>query len=140
MTLSFRQSFEELEGKCKRPAKMANLAFDGRRKSFRTPALPAIVSHRMTATVSVVVGAIGGVNRWGLPHGSLRRDLVSGVGPRGISDAGMELESNGLVHRNLTACSGLELVEESASSKREMARSILEKLDPGILGRLNGSC
>lgn len=94
---------------------LVGLTFDDGYADFLHAALPVLRRHSCTATVFVLPGRPGGSNEWD-PLGP-RRPLLTESDVRTVADAGMEIGSHGLVHRDLTLASDAELTEETRRSR-----------------------
>ncbi|WP_328732472.1 polysaccharide deacetylase family protein [Streptomyces caniferus] len=102
-----------------RDAGLVGLTFDDGYADFLTGALPLLRRHDCTATVFVLPGRPGGDNAWD-PLGP-RKPLLTEAGIRAVADAGMEVGSHGLLHRDLTTADETALERESAASRRLLA-------------------
>ncbi len=100
---------------------LVGLTFDDGYADFLHEALPVLRRHGCTATVFVLPGRLGGSNAWD-PLGP-RKPLLTEEEIRRIADAGMEIGSHGMHHRDLTELSDDELRSETHRS-REMIRHI----------------
>lgn len=120
-TITFADLFRVLDGTDPAPPKPVIVTFDDGYSSFLELALPAIVSHKMKATIFIVAGEVGGYNRWDMEHGVARRQLLSEEGIRAVLEAGMEVGSHGWAHRNMRDCTEPEFREEIFRSKLELA-------------------
>ncbi|GHH45166.1 polysaccharide deacetylase family protein [Streptomyces candidus] len=99
---------------------LVGLTFDDGYADFLDAALPALRRHGCTATVFVLPGRPGGTNEWD-PLGP-RRPLLTESGIREAAEAGMEIGSHGLVHRDLTRATDEELRLETRSSRALIRR------------------
>jgi peptidoglycan/xylan/chitin deacetylase (PgdA/CDA1 family) len=99
---------------------LVGLTFDDGYADFLEAALPALRRHACTATVFVLPGRAGGSNEWD-PLGP-RRPLLTESGIRAVAEAGMEIGSHGLVHRDLTRTTDEELLLETQRSRRLIGR------------------
>jgi peptidoglycan/xylan/chitin deacetylase (PgdA/CDA1 family) len=129
-TISFADLRSMVSGKRPHTGREVLVTFDDGYESFRRLAVPTLVRHGMTATVFVVVGELGGINRWDVGEGIERRDLMSADGLREVQEAGMTVGVHGWAHRDLMACSPTEREAEIYESK-----VVLER----ILGRPVGT-
>jgi peptidoglycan/xylan/chitin deacetylase (PgdA/CDA1 family) len=100
---------------------LAGLTFDDGYRDFLDRAVPLLRRYGCTATVYVVAGLLGGDNAWD-PLGP-RRPLLTADGVRAAADAGMEIGSHGLLHRDLTTAGAAALTEETVRS-----RALLEEV------------
>ncbi|EST38022.1 hypothetical protein N566_09740 [Streptomycetaceae bacterium MP113-05] len=99
---------------------LVGLTFDDGYQDFLDEAVPLLHRHGCTATVFVLPGRFGGSNVWD-PLGP-RKPLLTPEGVRAASDAGMEVGSHGMLHRELTALGPDALHEETAGSREALAR------------------
>ena len=95
--------------------RLVGLTFDDGYADFLHGALPVLREHGCTATVFVLPGRLGGSNAWD-PLGP-RKPLLSEDEIRAVADAGMEIGSHGLHHRDLTELSDAELRAETHRSR-----------------------
>jgi peptidoglycan/xylan/chitin deacetylase (PgdA/CDA1 family) len=109
-----RRSGEALSGKS------VVITFDDGYVSFLDYAVPALQVRGMSATAFLVVGEIGGFNRWDESEGIPRRALMSEANVEGLIAAGFEIGSHGWAHRDLVACSPKELEEEIGRSRQAL--------------------
>jgi len=98
-------------------AGLVGLTFDDGYVDFLQHAAPVLETHRMTATVYVVAGRLGGQNAWdeGPPL-----DLVSAAQVREIAAAGHEVGSHTLTHVSLPGADRVTLRSEVGDSKRAL--------------------
>lgn len=96
------------------------VTFDDGYDSFCSNALPVLRKFDLTATLFLVAGEIGGVNRWDVACGMPELRLMDIAAIREVLGEGMEIGSHGWQHRDLTACTAAELREETLRSKREL--------------------
>ncbi|WP_069173849.1 polysaccharide deacetylase family protein [Streptomyces griseus] len=99
---------------------LVGLTFDDGYADFLDEALPVLLGHGCTATVFVLPGRPGGSNVWD-PLGP-RRPLLGEEGIRAVADAGMEVGSHGMLHRDLTGLPGDALRAETHGSREELRR------------------
>lgn len=100
---------------------LVGLTFDDGYADFVHEALPVLRRHGCTATVFVLPGRLGGSNVWD-PLGP-RKPLLTGDEIRTVAQAGMEIGSHGMRHRDLTELSDEELRAETHRS-RELIQHI----------------
>lgn len=98
-----------------RAAGLVGLTFDDGYADFTGTALPILAHHDCTATVFVLAGRLGGSNEWD-PRGP-RRPLLTGPQILQAADAGTEIGSHGMFHRDLAGCPDEVLLEETARSR-----------------------
>ncbi|MEU5716369.1 polysaccharide deacetylase family protein [Streptomyces sp. NPDC020403] len=99
---------------------LVGLTFDDGYADFLGEALPVLLGHGCTATVFVLPGRPRGSNVWD-PLGP-RRPLLGEEGIRAVADAGMEVGSHGMLHRDLTALPDDALHAETHGSREELGR------------------
>ncbi|MEU8968468.1 polysaccharide deacetylase family protein [Streptomyces monashensis] len=95
------------------------LTFDDGYADFLDNALPVLARWDCTATLFVLPGRLGGVNTWD-PLGPRKR-LLTAAGVRRAADAGVEIGSHGLTHRDLTRADDAQLRDETAESRALLA-------------------
>ncbi|MGP3634661.1 polysaccharide deacetylase family protein [Streptomyces sp. 24-1644] len=100
---------------------LVGLTFDDGYSDFVHEALPVLLRHGCSATVFVLPGRLGGSNEWDRP--GPHKPLLTAAGIRAAADAGMEIGSHGLRHRDLTSLAGDELRLETHRS-RELLHDI----------------
>jgi len=103
------------------------VTFDDGYASFARRALPVLAEMGVPATVFVVVGAIGGTNKWDQLAGDRVEPMMSKQEILDVSAAGVEVGSHTLSHPRLTQLSQRALEREVRDSK-----AVLEDL----LGRV----
>lgn len=116
---------------------LVGLTFDDGYADFVAHALPVLRHHGFTATVFVLASRLDGVNGWD-PLGPRKR-LLCADSVRAVADAGMEVGSHGLRHRDLTRLSPAELRSEVLESRAALAR-VTDQPPPGFCypyGRLD---
>lgn len=91
------------------------LTFDDAYLDFYQTAWPLLRARGMTATVFVVTGEIGGVNRWDLAKGLPQERLMSAAQIRELAAAGVEFGGHGHGHAALTGLDDLALAQEMAA-------------------------
>lgn len=100
-------------------AGMVGLTFDDGYADFVTHALPVLARYAFSATVFVVAGELGGVNRWDAR--GPRKALMSADEVRTVAAAGIEIGSHGLRHRALSHIGGADLAAEVVTSRDVLA-------------------
>ncbi|QNE74213.1 polysaccharide deacetylase family protein [Streptomyces finlayi] len=108
---------------------LVGLTFDDGYSDFVHEALPVLRRHGCSATVFVLPGRLGGSNEWDRP--GPHKPLLTAEGIRAAADAGMEIGSHGLRHRDLTSLSGSELRRETHHS-RELLHDITGVVPEGF--------
>ncbi|MDQ0792103.1 polysaccharide deacetylase family protein [Streptomyces sp. B1I3] len=99
---------------------LVGLTFDDGYADFLDEALPVLLGHGCTATVFVLPGRAGAGNSWD-PLGP-RKPLLTEDGIRAVAEAGMEIGSHGMLHRDLTALPDDALRAETHGSREELRR------------------
>ncbi|MEU8674786.1 polysaccharide deacetylase family protein [Streptomyces sp. NPDC048560] len=100
---------------------LVGLTFDDGYTDFVREALPVLLRHGCSATLFVLPGRLDGSNEWDRP--GPHKPLLGAAGIRAAADAGMEIGSHGLRHRDLTSLSAAELRQETHRS-RELLHDI----------------
>ncbi|GAA3005021.1 polysaccharide deacetylase family protein [Streptomyces fulvorobeus] len=100
---------------------LVGLTFDDGYRDFVHEALPALLRHGCSATVFVLPGRLGGSNEWDRPGPD--KPLLTAEEIRTAADAGTEIGSHGLRHRDLTSLTDDELRLETQRS-RELLRDL----------------
>jgi peptidoglycan/xylan/chitin deacetylase (PgdA/CDA1 family)/glycosyltransferase involved in cell wall biosynthesis len=121
-TISFPDLHSVLRGEKAYTGREVLITFDDGYESFQRLAVPALTGMRMTATVFVVVGELGGTNRWDSERGQGVRTLMDADDLRRVRRAGMDVGVHGWSHRDLMACSAMEREFEILSSKQTLER------------------
>ncbi|MGY1779058.1 polysaccharide deacetylase family protein [Geodermatophilus sp. SYSU D01036] len=107
---------------------LVGLTFDDGYADFLDHAMPVLARHRMTATLYVVAGLLGGTNEW--DQGPQLR-LVDADQVRAVAAAGHEVGSHTLVHTRLTGAGPATLTEQVAASRRVL-QEVLQADVPGF--------
>ena len=102
------------------PRRSVVLTFDDGCRCFRDHAFPELQERGMTATLFVVSGELGGVNRWDLQAGEREERLLGAEDLRELAAAGIEVGSHGRHHLDLSACGDEDLRSELAGSREEL--------------------
>jgi peptidoglycan/xylan/chitin deacetylase (PgdA/CDA1 family) len=121
-TITFEQLLDAIDGKRALPPKPVLLTFDDGYMSFAEHAVPELVERDMTATVFIVVNAIGGVNEW---DSDLKRPLVPLMDEKaiaGVIAAGMQVGVHGLGHDDLRCLDDTRVLEDVARARDEVIR------------------
>jgi peptidoglycan/xylan/chitin deacetylase (PgdA/CDA1 family) len=96
-------------------ARLVGLTFDDGYVDFLEHAVPVLERHRMTGTVYVVAGRLGGQNDW---DEGPRLDLLTAGQVREVAAAGHEVGSHSLTHAHLAGLDAEELRREVGESRR----------------------
>jgi peptidoglycan/xylan/chitin deacetylase (PgdA/CDA1 family) len=106
------------------PRRSVVLTFDDGCRCFRDHAWPELAARGMTATLFAVAGELGGANRWDLAAGERREELLGAGDLARLAEAGVEIGSHGLAHRDLTALDAGGLREETAGSRAALEAAL----------------
>lgn len=106
------------------PRRSVVLTFDDGCRCFLDHAFPELARRGMTATLFAVSRELGGTNRWDLPAGERREDLLDADELRALAAEGIEIGSHGRHHRDLTACGEAELREEIFGSREDLEEEL----------------
>ena len=119
-TINFSRLSELLHAGIRPSRKSVILTFDDGGRCFHERALPALIARGMTATVFIVAGEIGGVNRWDTVNGGRERPLMDDTEIMELVSHGIELGSHSWNHRAIPDCSTQELQRELGGSRQEL--------------------
>ena len=119
-TIGFADLYQSLRTKIRPPHKSVIITFDDGGKCFHERAMPMLLARRMTATVFIVAGEIGGINRWDVANGAAVRTLMSDSDIRDLVSHNIELGSHGWSHRAIPDCSTHDLQRELGDSRQEL--------------------
>jgi peptidoglycan/xylan/chitin deacetylase (PgdA/CDA1 family) len=103
------------------PRRAAVLTFDDGYENFHEHAWPVLKRYGFQATVFVVTGEIGGVNRWDADG---RAPLMDWTALREISEQGIEVGSHTVSHPRLTEISADEARRELAASRQVLEQNL----------------
>jgi peptidoglycan/xylan/chitin deacetylase (PgdA/CDA1 family) len=106
------------------PRRAVVLTFDDGCRCFRDHAWPELAARGMTATLFAVAGELGGTNRWDLAAGERREELLGAADLARLAEAGAEIGSHGLAHRDLTGLDAGGLREETAGSRAALEAAL----------------
>jgi peptidoglycan/xylan/chitin deacetylase (PgdA/CDA1 family) len=104
------------------------ITFDDGYESVFAGAFPEMAARKWTGTVFVVVGSVGGSNSWDVRLSPRRFKHLSWDQIRELSDAGFEIGSHTLSHRDLTRLDGELLRRELRDSRRAIEDQIGRKV------------
>jgi peptidoglycan/xylan/chitin deacetylase (PgdA/CDA1 family) len=93
------------------------ITFDDGYESVYAEALPEMAARKWNGTVFVVVGSVGGSNSWDVRLSPRRFRHLSWTQIRELAEAGFEIGSHTLSHRDLTRLDPDSLVTELRESK-----------------------
>lgn len=96
------------------------ITFDDGYLSVYDHAYPALLERRMTATVYVVAGTIGGTNEWDRVAGDQSEPMMTGSQIRDMAGHGFEIGSHTVTHPHLTDLTEAQLTRELADSKHRL--------------------
>jgi len=94
------------------------ITFDDGYESVWTEAFPEMAARKWTGTVFVVAGSVGGSNSWDVRLSPRRFKHLSWTQIGELSEAGFEIGSHTLSHRDLTRLDGDARRRELRDSKR----------------------
>ncbi|MFC1799973.1 polysaccharide deacetylase family protein [Candidatus Eisenbacteria bacterium] len=94
------------------------ITFDDGYESVSTEAFPEMAARKWTGTVFVVVGSVGGSNSWDVRLSPRRFKHLSWDQIRELSEAGFEIGSHTLSHRDLTRLDTDSIRRELRDSKQ----------------------
>jgi peptidoglycan/xylan/chitin deacetylase (PgdA/CDA1 family) len=109
---------------------LVGLTFDDGYEDFLQNAVPVLERFGFSATVFVVVGMLGGENRWEF-HGDPRprMNLLGVDGVREVAARGMEVGSHTMTHPKLLGLESGPLEEEVSGSRRVLGEVLGEPVD-----------
>ena len=119
-TLAFRDLYAILDSGEKPPRKSAIITFDDGTRCFWDHAYPELLACGIKATVFLVGGEIGGINRWDSIRGAPVRPLLGESQIHEIARNNIELGAHGWSHIPLTNCPPEEVVREVTTVKLEL--------------------
>jgi peptidoglycan/xylan/chitin deacetylase (PgdA/CDA1 family) len=111
-----------------RTAGLVGLTFDDGYTDFLSDAVPVLARHRMTGTLYVVAGRLGGENGW---DDGPRLDLLDADGVRAVAAAGHEIGSHTLTHVRLSGAPPAAVAHEVTASRR-ILQDVLQDDVPGF--------
>lgn len=104
------------------PRGLVGLTFDDGYADFVTRVVPALRRYGFTATVYVVVDALGGDNRWDAD--GPRKPLMTADDVRRVAQDGIEVGSHSLTHRRLSTVDSAGLEDEIGASRVALERIV----------------
>jgi peptidoglycan/xylan/chitin deacetylase (PgdA/CDA1 family) len=108
--------------------RIVGLTFDDGYADFAFTVVPILARFGFTATVYVLAGRLGGLNKW--DQGIPQKRLMTPQQVREVASAGMEVGSHGLCHVSLPTLTQLELTAEVENSRVMLS----ELVDQQIFG------
>ena len=97
--------------------------FDDGYKNLLSVVLPILAQYNYTATVYVCTSLVGTDNKWNNKDATLRLHLdFDDI--KILRDAGWEIASHGVTHRNLLKLSDTEIEYELSESKRQLSKIV----------------
>ena len=97
------------------PAGLIAITFDDGLENLHTVAMPLLEQLGVPATVYVQTGILGERYPWALERSGLR--MMNATQVRELAEAGIEIGAHTVNHRDLSACSYDEALEEMAGSR-----------------------
>jgi peptidoglycan/xylan/chitin deacetylase (PgdA/CDA1 family) len=97
--------------------RLVALTFDDAYVDFHTTALPLLAKYRMTATLFVPAGYVGGYSEWMHLEGEANRPLLSWAALVEIAGCGIEIGSHSHTHPELDRLSAEGLAAETIRPK-----------------------
>jgi peptidoglycan/xylan/chitin deacetylase (PgdA/CDA1 family) len=104
-------------------AGLVGLTFDDGYADFLEHAVPVLARNRMTATLYVVAGLMGGQNQW---DDGPRRPLLDADGVRAVAAAGHEVGSHTLSHVRLAGADA-GMLQREISGSRSVLEDVLQR-------------
>lgn len=109
---------------------LVGLTFDDGYDDFLQNAVPVLERFGFSATVFVVIGMLGGENRWAFRDDPRPRMNLLGVeGVREVAARGMEVGSHSMTHPKLLGLESGLLEEEVSGSRRVLSEMLGEPVD-----------
>ena len=118
----FLKAGDALEGGCGRPG--VAITFDDGYESVYTEALPEMAARGVSGTVFPVVGSVGRWNTWDVNLAPKPVRHLSWSQIKELSEAGFEIGSHTLTHRDLTRLGRRDLSRELRDSKKAIEDAI----------------
>lgn len=108
-------TLEQVLASSRLPRRSVVLTFDDGCVCFRDVVAPALAKRGQRATLFVVSGELGGLNRWDGAHGERPETLLDAGDLKELAETGMEVGCHGRSHADLTA------VEDDAALEAEVS-------------------
>jgi peptidoglycan/xylan/chitin deacetylase (PgdA/CDA1 family) len=105
------------------PGRAVLLTFDDGYLDFATQAWPLLEKYRFSATVFLVAGEVGGINRWDRQFGE-EVPLLGWEEIRRLADLGVEFGSHSMSHPDLTRIPPAEVVREAIRSRARLQEGL----------------
>ncbi len=96
------------------------ITFDDGYLSVYDSACPILKERGITATIYVVVDALGGINEWDRRAGDQEEKMMSAAQARELAGNGFEIGSHTLTHPHLTNLNDEQLAQELVDSKHKL--------------------
>lgn len=96
------------------------ITFDDGYLTIYDSACPMLKERDMTATIYVVVDALGGINEWDRRAGDQEEKMMSAAQARELAEQGFEIGSHTLTHPHLPNLDDEQLKQEIADSKHKL--------------------
>ena len=96
------------------------LTFDDAYADFHAVALPLLAKHRMTGTLFVPTGHVGGSCDWMCDEGEGDRPILSWTALAEVAASGIEIGAHSHTHPAMDRLSASELAEQAARPKAEL--------------------
>ncbi len=102
------------------PGKKVILSFDDGYRNVLDNALEILTRHRFRAIQFIVADLIGGRNEWDVVNGDVPEPLMDAAQIRAWLQAGHEIGSHSLTHRNLAKLKPADAREQIFASKKKL--------------------
>jgi peptidoglycan/xylan/chitin deacetylase (PgdA/CDA1 family) len=123
-TIHLHEAAARLRNSISLPPSTIAITFDDGYQGILDHALPVLQRYSFTATVFVVTGYVGRANTWDVNPGWRTFPHLSWEGLSHLRDAGVEVGSHTVSHRDLTTLSCDQAAEEIESSREELHRQL----------------
>jgi len=100
--------------------KYASITFDDGSKSVYSGGLKVMRNNGVKATVFVVAGLIGGVNKWDIKNGEIIDEMLGLSELKEMCEYGIEIGAHTMTHPHLTEISPEEAFNEISLSKKKL--------------------
>lgn len=123
-TIHLRDAVGQLAHGASIPDKALAITFDDAYQGVGTHAIPVLRRHGLTATVFVITGYVGRMNTWDVRPGWAVSKHLDWDELGFLVDAGVEIGSHTVSHRDLTALSAEQASFELEASREELKRRL----------------
>ena len=106
------------------PPRSVVITFDDGYADVGTIAYPILIRHGFPATVFLVTGAVGSVNRWDCEGNLVGRPLLSWTSVKEMMHGGVSMGSHTRNHVSLTAVSLSQVNDEVQGSRADLEREL----------------